>query len=395
MQLKKMFKRNTRGDTLVEVMLSIAIVSLAVTVAYSLASRSLQTGVLATERTQANKMVESQVEALKYRQRESLPGVWDANFKDINNFCLDVNAVGQLDFSGNLRTNWKPVFNSGSADTLSLNGTGPGYDPICTDTTHKYFVNITTKSNNNGTGTVYLATVRWESVQSSTPNQSTVYYKLPDLILTTSPSTPAVACVAKINDMVMLLDASGSMRTDISYGGTTKSRWDVLKIVVDEFINGSNDINLTPAGNHIGLVTFSAPAGPNSAKLEYPLSSDIAALQAAVNAMDIRSNTFVVPGLDVVESQFLTARPATQKVMILITDGDFNDDDQSILDRINVMKAAGVKIYTIGIGLSDEDPSVRSFLASLSTPGSIAANVESGDDLQSILNQISDILTCD
>jgi Mg-chelatase subunit ChlD len=109
----------------------------------------------------------------------------------------------------------------------------------------------------------------------------------------------------------------------------------------------------------------------------------------------IRSRTYVVPGLDVVESQFLTARPATQKVMILITDGDFNDDDQSILDRINVMKAAGVKIYTIGIGLSDEDPSVRSFLASLSTPGSIAANVESGDDLQSILNQISDILTCD
>jgi Mg-chelatase subunit ChlD len=134
------------------------------------------------------------------------------------------------------------------------------------------------------------------------------------------------------------------MRDDILYGGTTKSRWDVLKIVVDEFINGSNDINLTPAGNHIGLVTFSAQTGPNAAKLEYPLSSDIPALQAAVNAMDLRSRTYVVPGLDIVESQFLTARPATQKVMILITDGDFNDDDQSILDRINVMKAAGVKI---------------------------------------------------
>jgi hypothetical protein len=242
-------------------------------------------------------------------------------------------------------------------------------------------------------------TVRWGSVQSSTPNQSTIYYKLPDFVLNSSPSTPPVTCVAKINDMAMLLDASGSMRTDISYGGTTKSRWDVLKLVVEGFISGANDINITPAGNHIGLVSFSAASGPSSAKLEFPISSNIPGLEAAANGMILRNQTYVVPGLDIVNSQFLAARPLaippTQKVMILITDGDFNDPDGPILDRVNAMKAAGVKIYTIGIGLSDEAPAVRSFLASLSTPGAIAANVENGDDLQSILNQISDILTCD
>jgi hypothetical protein len=82
-------------------------------------------------------------------------------------------------------------------------------------------------------------------------------------------------------------------------------------------------------------------------------------------------------------------------VVILITDGDFSDNDSDVLARINAMKISGVKIYTIGIGLMDEPASVRNFLASLATPGAIAANVENGDDLKSILGQISDIITCD
>jgi type II secretory pathway pseudopilin PulG len=395
MQLKKISKRNSRGDTLVEVMLSIAIVSLAVTVAYSLASRSLQTGVLATQRTQANKMAESQVEALKYRQRESFPGVWSANFDDVSNFCLNVKSVGQLDGTGNVKADWKPVINTGAPDNLAVKGTGPGYDPTCSDTTQQYFVNITSKNAKDGTGTVYLVTVRWESVQTDTPNQSTIYYKLPDIVLATNPSTPPVACVAKINDMALLLDASGSMNTAIPYGGTTKSRWDVLKIVVQQFINGANDINVTPAGNHVGLVSFSNGNDPGGAKLEYPLSSDIPALEAATDAMSIRLYTFVAPGLDIVQNQFLTSRPAVQKDMIIITDGEFNDDQQDILDRINIMKAEGVKIYTIGIGLNDDNPDVAKFLRTISTSDAIAVNVENGDALQVVLNQIADILTCD
>jgi hypothetical protein len=237
--------------------------------------------------------------------------------------------------------------------------------------------------------------VRWESLQSTTPNQSQIYYKLPDQLLVTSPSTPPVACVPKILDLAMLLDASGSMKTNIAFEGGAKSRWDVLKIVTEGFISGDNDINIAPAGNHLGLVTFSSPSGPNGPRLEFPISSDIAGLETAANAMTLKSQTFVVPGLDIVNTQFLSARPATQKVMILITDGTFNDNKALITSRIQVMKNAGVKIFTIGIGLNDEPASTRAYLSTLATSGAIAANVESGDDLQAIFNQISDILTCD
>jgi prepilin-type N-terminal cleavage/methylation domain-containing protein len=395
MQLKKIFK-NTRGDTLIEVMISIAIVGLAVTIAYSLATRSLQTGVLATERTQANKIAESQVEALKFRQRASFPSVWANNFgKDVTNFCLDVSSLGQLDAGGAVKNDWKPLINTGNPQDLAVNTTGPGYNPTCTDSTQKYFVNITSHNANDGTGTVYQILVRWESLQSTTPNQSQIYYKLPDQLLVTSPSPPPVACVPKILDLAMLLDASSSMKTGLAFEGGTKSRWDVLKLVTEGFISGTNDINIAPAGNHLGIVTFSAASGPNGPRLEYPISSDIPGLEAAANAMTLKAGTIVVPGLDIVNTQFLSARPATQKVMILITDGTFFDVKKDITSRIQAMKDAGVKIFTIGIGLNDEPASTRTFLASLATSGAIAANVESGDDLQSIFNQISDILTCD
>jgi prepilin-type N-terminal cleavage/methylation domain-containing protein len=396
MQLRKMFK-NTRGDTLVEVMISIAIVGLAVTIAYSLATRSLQTGVLATERTQANKIAESQVEALKFRQRASFPSVWATNFGiDVTNFCLDVSSLGQLDAGGAVKNDWKPLINTGNPEDLAVNTTGPGYNPICTDSTQKYFVNVTSHNANDGTGTVYQIMVRWESLQSTTPNQSQIYYKLPDQLQVTSPSTPPVSCVPKILDLALLLDASSSMQeNNIAYEGEAKSLWDVLKIVVEGFISGANDINITPAGNHLGLVTFSALSGPNGARLEFPISSDIAGLEAAANAMTIKDPTYVVPGLDIVNTQLLSARPTAQKVMILITDGTFNDNKALITSRIQVMKDAGVKIFTIGIGLNDEPVSTRNFLSGLATSSSYYANVESGDDLQSILNQISDILTCD
>jgi hypothetical protein len=352
----------------------------------------LQTGVLATERTQANKMAESQVEALKFRQRTSFPVVWDTNFgTDLTNFCLDVGSLGQLDGSNNVKNDWKPLKNTGNPEDLVVKNTGPGYDPICSDTTQKYFVNITTRHNaDEGTGTVYQVTVRWESLQSTTPNQSQIYYKLPDKVLTTSPSTPPIACVPKVNDMALLLDASSSMSETFVYSGVNSTRWDVLKVVVEGFISGTNDINITPGGNHLGLLTFDT-----TTKVESPISSNIAALSAAASSMSLRRGTYVVPGLDQTLTQFAAARPTSQKVVILITDGDFSDNDSDVLARINAMKISGVKIYTIGIGLMDEPASVRNFLASLATPGAIAANVENGDDLKSILGQISDIITCD
>jgi len=55
-----------RGDTVVEVLMSIAVISLVLSGAYVTANRSLQGARLAEERNNALKMAEAQVEQIKY-----------------------------------------------------------------------------------------------------------------------------------------------------------------------------------------------------------------------------------------------------------------------------------------------------------------------------------------
>jgi len=56
---------NQVGDTIVEVLLAVVVISLAIGIGYSIASRSLNTVRQAQERTEAVKQVENQIERLK------------------------------------------------------------------------------------------------------------------------------------------------------------------------------------------------------------------------------------------------------------------------------------------------------------------------------------------
>lgn len=56
-----------RGDTIIEVMLAIAVVGMVLGASYRIANRALQTGRLAQEQTEALKIAESQIEKLKYK----------------------------------------------------------------------------------------------------------------------------------------------------------------------------------------------------------------------------------------------------------------------------------------------------------------------------------------
>jgi len=57
--------RKQNGDTLIEVMIALAIIGSVIAISYATASRALRTGRAAQERTEAVKFVESQVESLK------------------------------------------------------------------------------------------------------------------------------------------------------------------------------------------------------------------------------------------------------------------------------------------------------------------------------------------
>lgn len=57
--------KKQQGDTLIEVMIALAIIGSVIAISYATASRALRTGRAAQERTEAVKLVESQVESLK------------------------------------------------------------------------------------------------------------------------------------------------------------------------------------------------------------------------------------------------------------------------------------------------------------------------------------------
>lgn len=89
---------NKRGDTIVEVLIAIGIVSLVLTSAYALTNRNVQTSQKVQEQGQAQKLVEQQIELLRAN-----PTITDAEldgkclsrpYGDVSSSCEDYTAAG-------------------------------------------------------------------------------------------------------------------------------------------------------------------------------------------------------------------------------------------------------------------------------------------------------------
>lgn len=88
---------NNRGDTIVEVMLALVVISTAIGVSYSVANRSLKGMRISQERAEATKIAESQAERLKKLKQDGTP----INY---NNFCIYKSLTSehdQIDISTN------------------------------------------------------------------------------------------------------------------------------------------------------------------------------------------------------------------------------------------------------------------------------------------------------
>lgn len=181
-QLNTRVRIKMAGDTMVEVLLCIAIAGLAVVGAYALTTRSLHEGVTATERTEANKIASAQIEALKYREVASNKATWQTNFGTIGkpagsyigSFCLDTSASSASDPNWGI-ANTKNYFTT--PDDQTLNSGSPDYNPKCV-VNNKYFIDMSAAYNPQQ-GQVYLVIVRWLSLGGGPNNQSQLYYKLP------------------------------------------------------------------------------------------------------------------------------------------------------------------------------------------------------------------------
>ncbi len=168
MLIKSRNKIDQTGDTIVEVLICIAIVGAAIMAAYSLASNSLQEGISSSQHTQAIKIAESQVELLKYRQNASIGAAAWTQFTAAANthFCIK-SGIDPSDSA-----NWAPVQQGSSPDTLIVDATH--YKAACTQDNSRYFIDIT---KGLGTNPTFLVTIRWIPPGAGPLSQTQLYYR--------------------------------------------------------------------------------------------------------------------------------------------------------------------------------------------------------------------------
>lgn len=88
-----MIRLGSRGDTIVEVLIAIAIIGMILGGALASANRSLQAERRAQERTEASRVAEQQLELLKLSSQQS-----DSIYTGVNDFCVD-NNLSRYNFS--------------------------------------------------------------------------------------------------------------------------------------------------------------------------------------------------------------------------------------------------------------------------------------------------------
>lgn len=149
-------------------------------------------------------------------------------------------------------------------------------------------------------------------------------------------------------DLMLVLDASGSMTIINTAGGVTKTRlaWqaDAAKALV----------NSLPATNtSVGVVQYET-----NASLRLPLTStaNTATINAAIDAVPATGWTGTGLGIELAQAQFaLDGTPGRVKQMVVISDGDPNrplpaaSAQQYAVDAAAAAKAAGITVHGVVI----------------------------------------------
>jgi Ca-activated chloride channel family protein len=141
------------------------------------------------------------------------------------------------------------------------------------------------------------------------------------------------------------MDVSGSMLSK----DFLPNRLAVSRQMAAEFVKGR------PI-DQIGLVIFAGES-----YTQFPLSTDHASLLQQVNGITsgmLEDGTVIGEGLAKAVER-LSASKAKSKIIILLTDGNEQPPDTRVIDPITALeiaKAKGVKVYTIGMGALGSTP---------------------------------------
>ena len=172
--------------------------------------------------------------------------------------------------------------------------------------------------------------------------------------------------------MMLAVDLSGSMHTeDMQLGGQSVSRFDAIEAIAGDFINRRR-------GDEMGLILFGSQAF-----LVTPITYDLSAVRAQLQgaAVGLAGTETAIGDAIAVAVKRLSALPQQARVLVLLTDGVNNAGSITPREAARAAKAAGVRIYTIGVGATQ-----------MSVPGFFGAQlVNPSADLDvSMLTRIAD-----
>jgi len=141
--------------------------------------------------------------------------------------------------------------------------------------------------------------------------------------------------------LMLAVDLSGSMRTpDMELAGQPVSRFGAVKAIAGNFIDRRR-------GDEMGLVLFGSQAF-----LVTPLTYDLDAVRAQLQgvAVGLAGTETAIGDAIAIAVKRLSALPQEARVLVLLTDGVNNAGSITPLEAARTAKAAGVRIYTVGIG---------------------------------------------
>ena len=141
--------------------------------------------------------------------------------------------------------------------------------------------------------------------------------------------------------LMLAVDLSGSMHTeDMDLAGQPLSRFGAVEAIAGDFIDRRS-------GDEMGLILFGSQAFLVT-PLTYDLSAVRAQLQGAV--VGLAGTETAIGDAIAVAVKRLSALPEQARVLVLLTDGVNNAGNITPRDAARAAKAAGVRIYTIGVG---------------------------------------------
>ncbi|MEH8020983.1 VWA domain-containing protein [Rheinheimera metallidurans] len=142
-------------------------------------------------------------------------------------------------------------------------------------------------------------------------------------------------------DLMLALDLSGSMEiADMLYNGQSMNRLDAVKQVVSDFLKRRQ-------GDRIGLILFA-----DAAYQQTPLTFDLVTVQKMLDDSVLRlvgTRTAIGEAIGLAVKR-LNTYESSNKVLILLSDGANTAGNIQPLEALQLAKAAGVKIHTVGVG---------------------------------------------